>query len=185
MVIKAALLFAEWIEPSREYSFILKMSLIFLVSGNPLRLFEYALWCRKGQNGGLPLSAWFPHFLPVWVQSLLFWKASPPDLELSIRQWSLWDHNLPPRQQPFTCLSLFPIVCQPRHTRPPGSTSNPFWTVLFIYLELLTIWKCSSQCGQFFFCSPSSGSTLFPSSRDRYGWMLGSRHKQSWFQELF
>lgn len=33
MLIKAALFFAEWIEHSGELSFILKMSLIFLVCG--------------------------------------------------------------------------------------------------------------------------------------------------------
>ena len=88
-------------------------------------------------------------------ESLAFYSALPPPFPLGSRpallrgftSWFLAPNqavgslsvHLPPGQQPFKFLSKFPIVCEPRHTEPPRSTSNSFWTVYFFGNDFIEI----------------------------------------------
>lgn len=108
------------------------MSLIFPVS----RILSQAVWIcpvnRQWVEWGNPL-------LSTWPSHLLSLSAQDPALLRSFTSWSLapnqavgsLDVHLPSGQQPFKFLSKFPIVCEPRHTELPRSTSNSFWTVYF------------------------------------------------------
>ena len=59
------------------------------------------------------------------------------NLEHPIKQLCLWDVHLPPGQQPFKFLSLFPIVCEPRHTE--LLDPHPVLSGQFIFLETILL----------------------------------------------
>lgn len=119
MLVKGALLLVEWIEHSGERSFSFKVSLIFLPSRILAQLFEFVLWCDKGQSGGIPLSLpGSPTSFPSGLKACFAGKLLPLISSTQSNSW-VWEMSIYPQGNSLLHFfsPIFSIVPKPRHYR--------------------------------------------------------------------